>query len=431
MNLIRSDKLDFFYINREEDLARLHKVVPISSLSYIALDTESYALTEYGSKANALDPYTSRVRLISLHIDGETYVIDCHYVNPRELLIKLSDCTVIAHNAVHDIKAIKASFDIDIPLKCTHTALCTLAVSTGWKAYLMMGKALDDLARDFFSVVIEKKLSISDWSLDELSHEQLLYSALDVAAPKSLEGVSSIIIEAYKRIEQTCEEIGQKMAFDLDQDMVPILADMAINGLPMNKELLSIASEDLSRVIDKSVLKLCRTLSIPIEERLSFDNGRACKKVFIPPNSSKLLNNNSDLVKLVSNKLKSSGEPLSDLQADTLLSYIKALESADEEEEGEDKELGNQFKDVDFDIQLLKDLLEYKKMFKLKGEVDKYISNLNVVTGCLHTNTNVIGTATARMSSSGGVGQARVNIQQISTIPFQISYKEDSQLFDL
>lgn len=427
MELVQTDLLDFFYINREENMTI---PAPCSSLSYIAIDTESYPLIdEYGSKATGLDPFTSRVRLISIHIDGITYVIDCMYVDPSEFLKSISKYTVIAHNAAHDIKAIKASFNIDMLLRCTHTALCTLAVSTGWRAALMRGKSLDDMARDFFSIHMDKRLSLSDWSKPKLSKEQLLYSALDVAAPKSSD-ISSVLIEAFILVEKTCKDLGQEEVFYLDQDMVPIIADMAMNGLPMNKELLSLSVKELTPSINKATLFLCKNLSIPIEERLCFLSGKAKKEIHIPEQSAKLLNNNRDLVKLVNQKLKTSDQGMTDLQADTLLSYIKSIE-AEDLEETEDESLNSKETAISYDVDLLKQLLEYKKLSKLRSEMEKYISNLNVVTGCLHTNTNVVGTSTARMSSSGGEGLARVNIQQISTIPFSVSYSEDSQLFDL
>lgn len=429
MEKIHSDLVDFTYINGEETSPNILQAL-YSSPSYIALDTESYPLFDkYGDKSSGLDPYTSKVRLISLHIHGETYVIDCLYHKPIDILNALSKHTVIAHNAVHDIKAIKRSFGVDLTLRCTHTALCTLAVSTGWKSALMRGKGLDDMARDVFSIHLKKGYGTSDWSKKKLSREQLIYSALDVAAPKN-SGVKSVLIEAYQLIEKTCcEDLNEKFAFYLDQDMLPILADMALNGLPMNKDLLELTSSSFSPLIDDLVLKLCSFLSLPIEKRMAFKNGSFTKQIHIPEQTSRLLNNNKDLVKHVRGKLRSNGgEDISDLQADTLLSYIKSLES---ESDNEEEENDISISEVSTDIDMLKILLSYKKLSKMKSEVDKYISNLNPVTGYLHTNTNVIGTATARMSSSGGEGQARVNIQQISTLPFDIEYEKDNQLFDM
>jgi hypothetical protein len=432
---INHPDIDFDYIEKEEEYTELFSELSIyRNGTLLAIDTESYPLIEeYGDKACALDCHTSRVRLISIYCEGIVpTVIDCQKVDAVPLLLLLKKKFVcIAHNALHDINALRSSFGIELSIKCTLVALCTLSVSTGWKASLMRGKGLKDMARDFFSIHLKKELATSDWANPYLSKDQLAYSAIDVSCPKS-SSVKSILIEAYTIIKNTCDtELGESFAFDLDQDMVPILADMAYEGLPMKKDLISLSIETIEPLIKNSMKELCNSLSIPIEERVTFVNGSFNKVLHIPPASSKLLNNSRELVKILGEATRKSGIPLSDVQSDTLLNFIKELEKVeDEEDEEEDSEGSIKDHSLSEDIALVRLLLDYKKFSKMKSELEKYISNLNPVTGNLHSGTNVIGTSTGRMSSKG-IGKAKVNLQQIGTLPFTIHYKDASQLFDL
>lgn len=410
------DELEELFCNSNEDF-------------YVALDTESYPLSQYGDKASALDPHTSKVRLISLYWD-RPIVIDCRWVDPVPLLEFLRDHHIecIAHNAMHDMKAIRGTFGINLSMRCTLVALSTLAVSTGWKAALFRGKGLKDMARDFFSIHLRKDLGTSDWSNDFLTEDQLAYSAMDVAAPKGSD-VGSIVIEAYKQVKKVCEEdLQQDFVFELDQDMVPILADMSYEGLPMNRELIKLSAAIIDPLITEAMMLLCKSLNISVEQRLKIVGGEFQTRVVIPPHSAKLLNNNKALVKRVAEATRNSGIEITDLQADTLLSFIKELER--EEDNGEEEEEENNLRpNLREDITLVKILLDYKKYSKMRSELDKYNSNLNPVTGNLHTGTSVIGTSTGRMSSSG-FGSARINIQQIGTIPFSIEYGSSDILFD-
>lgn len=432
---IKHPEIDFNYIETEQELSDLLSEFLRCKPRYLAIDTESYPLLQYGEAATGLDPHTSRVRLISLYWKGiDPTVIDCSKV-PKSLVVNLleafqkADTQCIAHNAMHDIKAIRASFGMTLDMRCTLVALSTLAVSTGWKAALFRGKGLKDMARDFFSIHLKKDLGNSDWSNQTLSKDQLAYSALDVAAPKD-SGVKSILIEGYKTIKAICtEELDEESVFLLDQDMVPILADMAYEGLPMNRKLIDLSLFSIEPLINDNMLELCRALNIKVESRLKLVDGEFVARVKIPPHSAKLLNNNKELVKRVAEATKHSGVYITDLQADTLLSFMKELEENSEDMDGEENPYSQIDRSIEDDIELIKVLLDYKKYSKMRSELEKYRDNLNPATGNLHSGTSVIGTSTARMSSSG-FGKARINLQQIGTLPFKVEYEDYSILFE-
>jgi DNA polymerase I-like protein with 3'-5' exonuclease and polymerase domains len=418
--LIEHELLDCVYIDNEVDYNDLLNKLGKGIEGRLAVDTESYPLIdEYGSKASALDPHTSKCRLISLYWEGAAYpyVIDLHNINPTSLINVIRDMEKVSHYATHDMRVMKALCGEWLPnWKCSNVAMTTLGVSNGWKASCFRGHGLKDLARDYFSIHLSKELGRSDWSIKELNKEQIVYSALDVAAPKGSE-CKSIILEGYELMRKASIDIGQVWSFDLDQDVTGILSRAEYGGLPMSSNMLSCIKDKASSQVIEKKMALCKSLELPIQESLVVgSNGEFSLELVIPEWASTLLNNNRGLVQHMNKVLrKSTGKGISDLKADTLEQTLKELEQVDEEDE--DKLYLNT--DIEYGVTVINELLAYKRFSKLETETCKYISALNPVTGCLHTSTKTIGTSTGRMSSSG-TGSIRVNIQAVSALPLII-----------
>lgn len=405
------------YATTDKDLSIIvDKLSKLGDAERIALDTEVYPLYDvYGTSASALDPHTSRVRLISiewLSNDDGPYVIDLDYIKDiSTFLPHLKRLTKVGHNVIYDIKALKSTIGEDIPnWLCSMVAMTTLGVSTGWKASSFRGHSLKDLARDYLGINLDKTLSISDWN-KSLSDEQILYAGMDVGAPPNT-NCKSIVLEGFKLIEDVCKnDFDQSYAFDLDQSLIPIVANMEYHGLPINPNLLHAFKEGLSPVIRDKQLSLSKELDFKLEQRIvKLDNNKLGKEIVLPEWVSTLLNNNRGLVKYISNYIKErSGKELSNLQAETLNNLLRDLEE------------GKEMDDIDdvAAITLVKDLMYYKRISKLMSEVNKYIKLINRKTGALHTSTRIVGTSTGRMSSKG-IGDNRLNIQQISTINIPI-----------
>jgi DNA polymerase I-like protein with 3'-5' exonuclease and polymerase domains len=387
----------------------------------IALDTESYPLTDlYGNRASALDTHTSQCRLISLYwmsLDIP-YVIDVRELDLSNLALVLSKSSLekVSHYATHDMKVLRKLLGVWLPnWKCSSIAMCTLGVSTGWKASSFRGHKLRDLARDYFSIHLQKELGKSDWSGD-LSDEQLVYSAIDVSAPFNNKGIHSIVLEGYELLRQASIDMGQEWSFNLDQDVVPILSRAEYTGLPVGSNVVTSIAQESHQLVAIRRMDLCKKLNIPIQESVVLDEeGNFQVEMVIPEWASTLLNNNKALVKYMDKVLReSTGIGLSNLKAETLEAALKTIDDLDEEE------IDNS--NLDLGIDSINTLLSYKKLAKLETEALKYLSALNPVTNCIHTTTRCIGTSTGRMSSSGDkeASGASINGQQISTIPITI-----------
>jgi DNA polymerase I-like protein with 3'-5' exonuclease and polymerase domains len=420
------------YVNDQDSLEDLvRELREVKEL--VGIDTESYPLVDiYGSKASALDPHTSACRLISIYWLSTSlpYVVDVRGLDLdsfKEQLLR-GDIEKVSHYATHDMKVLRSLLGVWIPSwRCSSIAMATLGVSNGWKSSSLRGHKLKDLARDYFSIHLAKELGRSDWS-GALSDEQIIYSAIDVASPLG-SSTKSVIIEGYQLFKQTSIDIGQEWSFNLDQEVVPILSRAEYTGLPVSKNVLSCIGEQSLSLVEEKKLDLCKKLSIPVQESIGVDEeGNFRLEIVIPEWASTLLNNNKGLVKYMDKVLRTTtGMGLSNLKAETLEATLKAIEGMDEEEIVS--------ADLDLGIDLINQLLSYKRLAKLATEASKYLEVLNPITGCIHTTTRCIGTSTGRMSSSGDKEAATrvVNSQQISTVPIKITtdkdlYKTDSKI---
>lgn len=67
--------IKFIYITTLEDYNTAIKT--LCACPELAMDTETYALKQYGSRASALDPHTGRISLLQLKgRKGKTYIFD-------------------------------------------------------------------------------------------------------------------------------------------------------------------------------------------------------------------------------------------------------------------------------------------------------------------------------------------------------------------
>ena len=58
-------------------------------------------------ETTGLDPRKDSTRLLALATKDANHIVDCHSVDPAELLPILTDATVVAHNTLFDLGMIE------------------------------------------------------------------------------------------------------------------------------------------------------------------------------------------------------------------------------------------------------------------------------------------------------------------------------------
>jgi hypothetical protein len=427
MIFITDDKIDFYLIQDDKGVYQLVDILDNHPGS-LGLDIETYPDTEqWGCEASALDPNTAKARLISLNSKGNPnpWVIDLLNISNSELLINylyerhFRDY-LIAHNASFDHNIIRSNWGYRFSLiRDTKTAMATNDVTTGWKAGNFRGRTLNALGRDYFYVVRDKELGKSDWSRSNLSKEQLVYSALDVGAPKGHinkytgEPLHSILIEGFELLREISDSLGQVEAFDLDQDMVSAVSDMEYYGIPLSQSILTNIGKECNRITNKSIRDICKELKVSVKkEPYRNDEGKIKFKTVIPKEVVKLINSNTRLVKELNKFLKARlGVELDNLQTSTLNSLLDSLKDNEEEELIDSDNTWNR----KVGIGLVDALLDYKRHEKVLGDCNKYLASINPKTGRMHSSIIPVGTSTSRMASRGGDSGMKINLQAVST----------------
>ena len=112
MKLMHGNNISWFYLTNKSDITELLSI--LNDKSTLALDTETYPLSHLSPNASALDPHTSKIRLVQLNYIGNKipYIVDVLKIGVeevRELIKEIGKETVlkVIHNARFDIKQIR------------------------------------------------------------------------------------------------------------------------------------------------------------------------------------------------------------------------------------------------------------------------------------------------------------------------------------
>ena len=425
--MIKKLEHSFTYIETKKDLNNFVDYL-LTFAKILAVDTETY-IDEAKINPSALDPHSSKISLIQINfVGGVPILIDViaigvdnfdYFINSimmNEKIIK------VFHNASFDIKQFKSTFNVWINnVWCTKVLMQSLGITTGMKASIFRGHALKDLARDYFDCNMDKTEGASQWGARPLSNSQLKYAALDVGAPEGYDG-TCLLLEAYHLFKNQLVDIYQEVCMIADQQAMYVSAKLEYQGMYVDQDLLHSSYIFADTETNKYRKALVEELGFTIYSSLELNDEGEFEEVEVIPDKIKtLLNNNKGLVSYINQHLKSRGESgLDNLQADEVKTYLDTLESDTEIEKEEGLLNDDDIEDRYQSINLIKNLLKYKKYSKLLAECTKYKRVINKNTGRVHAGFNAIGTSTGRMSSSGAL-----NLQQVSSTAIYLNMPEN------
>jgi DNA polymerase I len=356
----------------------------------IGIDTET----------TGLDPYTNRVLLIQLNVNNKIFLIDVRKLEKRLTqyiiqLLKDSNKLVVGHNLEFDLKMI---FNLtgELLTNVYDTMIAEMLMFSGLNYKFPSYKELVD-KYCFIEIVKETRESFIDFT-GELTNDQLNYSALDV----------KFLFDIRNKQIKELEKQNQIKILDLENGLVPVFSKMEYDGIWLDKEQwltnakLEIITADQRKVklldflfdkIDyskyKNVLEIAEILSIPVPtkklrtelENLSVEHGSWIRDNF-----------NINSTYQMRSILKLFEIDVSDTNENTL----------------------QKFRDRPV-IQLLLEYRESEKRVSTYGE--KFLSNINPVTGFIHTDWN-------QLISTGRISSKNPNLQnQPQAQSFRSCYK--------
>ena len=215
---------------------RGHAIITDPAEAVRALEPDT--VIGFDTETTGFSPWKNQLALIQLYGDttGRLAIIRTpggRVPQPILDLLERPDKLFIGHNVVNFDLPFMHTHGLDINKAMWFDTLVgeTVVVGSGRNN---VSKSLRASARRRLGIEINKDIEHSDWSKPELTDNQLLYAADDVL---HLPGLMRAQIER-------AGETGQSAAMKLEQELMPAVAWMVINGMPFNYEGHKVFIED-------------------------------------------------------------------------------------------------------------------------------------------------------------------------------------------
>lgn len=250
----------------EIDMSELFR--NLGSTMVISIDTE----------ASSLDPYRAEWILFQVKLSDTIYLFDVRTLERKFViylvdLINSSEKLIIAHNSKYDSKMIFMGTGVWI--KNLHDTM--LVESFIYKGLGKVFYSLQELVAKYTGEVLEKE--IRDSFIDfkgELSSEQLSYSAKDVLYLERI----------YDFQRELITQRGLERTIKLEMDLVPVVAQMELNGVYVDRDEWMALEKVAEIEKDKSYEKIMDIILDKIKFE-KYDNGYILAQAFHIPVKTK------------------------------------------------------------------------------------------------------------------------------------------------
>jgi DNA polymerase I len=369
------------YITRIDQVGSFQKKLIISQLAY--LDTET----------TGLDPFSSIWLLLQVRIADTIFVFDVRLLGEKLIkyiisLLKESNALIHGHNLKFDLKVIKQNTGVLLE-NVFDTQIAEILITNG----LALGRdrypSLEDLASKYLNVQLDKttRETFIDYT-GPITQQQIDYAAKDVAW---LEQIATL--QEIKIIEQ-----GQYKVLGLENRLVPVIAQMELNGVSLDREKWDQVA--LTAEGERSTLEFCLKKDIItfILNARKFNNGLEAV----------------DALKIFGAKKlpKKTVETLTGLAPEYIQDYL--IENFNLNSNAQILNVLNNFYGIPVtstnetiidkfqnDFPIIAQLISYReKQKQVSSFGTNFYKHINPKTGRIHCNVNQIGAQSGRCSSN-------------------------------
>lgn len=296
----------------------------------------------------ALSPYLANIRLIQVFDSEEIYVFDCYGIEDYAIFIPfLETKKFIAHYAMFELSHFYAMGVTKMQIGCTRI-LSKLIFHAVWPTDAGTGASLEDLCEMVLKIPMDKRGQTTDWSMPELTFEQVKYAALDAVA----------VIRIAEKLAPGLKKLGLERSYELSKNVQHPLVLMQLKGWAIDK------------VLHQKMIASWRADAFSLKREIQKLTG---------------------MTKITSGTI---AEWLTKNLDDATLEIWPKTDT------GRLSTDANAF--VDFgDIPIVKPFSQYQKKITLSSTFGQKLSEkLNAATGRLHGSFNILGARTGRLSAS-------------------------------
>lgn len=190
----------------------------LKSMQTVAVDTET----------TGLDIWYDKVILLQIGTLSSPFVFNVSalegLMDPIFAILKNDKIKKVFHNAQFDYKFIKTNFGVSVK-----NIYCTMIAEKLMNQSKFSGFSLKAVAQKYASVKLDKKERESFIGLElgcEITDEQIIYAQNDI----------TYLLNIYKNQSPLLKKYGIKELFDMEMEVLPILGDMTINGIYLDKK---------------------------------------------------------------------------------------------------------------------------------------------------------------------------------------------------
>lgn len=213
-----------FYIDDRTEAEVVIKQLA-SKKTILAADLETAALPKFKHiKTAALSPHLGEPRLIQMFTGTGAVVIDLYKTGKIDLKTIFNSRPSVFHNCTFDYKMLNNHYGLIEPdMHCTAImARCVFHAIFPDK----VAANLEMVTRVLFKEKVIKKAGKSDWSIPELTFEQIEYAAKDAV----------LQMKVYEKLNEYIDKLNLRKVYELYRKAQLVISRMELNGINIDVE---------------------------------------------------------------------------------------------------------------------------------------------------------------------------------------------------
>jgi DNA polymerase I-like protein with 3'-5' exonuclease and polymerase domains len=231
----------YYVTDKTEAISYIQKLLAQPDEVYV-IDTETEALPQYKNIYQAaLSPHLAVTRLVQIFTGRSVFVFDIKLIGSFKIFTELLETKRwINHNSIFDLGFFYKYFGIKhMDFGCTYLAARLISHATV-PTDAGLSLSLGSLVSSLFKTEMVKTMGVSDWSVPELTFEQLEYSANDTVGTYQLANKLAPKIAHY----------GLTRVYKLYKEAQHPLSKMHLNGIkldvPKHRKLIEVWRAELA-----------------------------------------------------------------------------------------------------------------------------------------------------------------------------------------
>ncbi len=191
------------------------------------IDTETMAKADFKHISTAaLSAHLGQIRLLQVYDGKNSVIFDLLHINDDNIFLAfLEQKKFVAHNAIFDLQFFMQMGVKTMNIGCTYL-VAKLLFHASYPTDEGLSASLQALTEQMFKVDMNKAMQKSDWSVPDLTFEQIEYASLDAVC----------VLKLAEKLAPGLEKLGLQRIYKLSKNAQHPIARMQLNGILLDVE---------------------------------------------------------------------------------------------------------------------------------------------------------------------------------------------------